>query len=105
VLRALPAAALGRTHGFCLRAGAGSLAEVGTLCPVDAGFVAQGRLLEDVSFINASGLVRRGAIRRAGQPPLAFYQRAEWMRAWFLDDAEEVTERCAALARLLDERG
>jgi hypothetical protein len=56
-----------------------------------------------VSFINASGLVRRGAIRRAGQAPLAFYERPEWMRAWFLEDAAEITARCAALARLLGE--
>jgi hypothetical protein len=105
VLRALPAAALARTHVFCLRAVGESLAQIGTLCPVDAGLVAQGRLLEDVSFINASGLVRRGAIRRAGQPPLAFYERPEWMRAWFLEDADEVTERCAALAQVLDEAG
>lgn len=102
VLRALPAAALARAHAFCLRAVGESLAEVGTLCPVQAGFVAQGRLLEDVSFINASGLVRRGAIRRAGQPPLAFYERPEWMRAWFVDDAEEVIARCAALAAVLE---
>jgi hypothetical protein len=102
VLRALPATALARTHVFCLRAVGESLAEVGTLCPTAAGFVAQGRLLEDVSFINASGLVRRGAIRRAGQPPLAFYERPEWMRAWFLDDADQVIARCASLARLLD---
>lgn len=101
VLRALPAAALARTHAFCLRAVGESLVEVGTLCPVDAGFVAQGRLLEDVSFINASGLVRRGAIRRTGQPPLAFHERPEWMRAWFLDDADQVITRCAALARVL----
>lgn len=105
VLRALPAAALARARAFCLRAVGESLAEVSKLCPVDAGFVAHGRLLEDVSFINASGLVRRGAIRRAGQPPLAFYERPEWMRAWFLEDAEEVTARCAALAPLLGEVG
>jgi hypothetical protein len=47
--------------------------------------------------------VRRGAIRRAGQAPLAFYERPEWMRAWFLRAADEVTTRCAALARLLGE--
>jgi hypothetical protein len=101
VLRALPPAALARTHAFCLRAVGVSLAEVGRLCPVSAGFVAEGRLLDDVSFINASGLVQRGAIRRAGRSPLAFYERPEWMRAWFLEDAEEVTARCAALARVL----
>ena len=103
VLRALPAACLARTHAFCLRAVGESLAQVGTLCPATAGFVAHGRLLEDVSFINASGLVRRGAIRRAGHHPLAFYERPEWMRAWFLADADLVIARCASLARLLDD--
>lgn len=101
VLRALPAAALARAHAFCLRAAGESLGEIATLCPVEAGFVAPGRLLDDVSFINASGLVRRGAIRRTGRPPLAFHERPEWMRAWFLDDAEKVTAHCAALAALL----
>jgi hypothetical protein len=103
VLGALPPAAQTRAHAFCLRGVAESLARVGKRCPVEAGFVADGRLLEDVSFINASGLVRRGAIRRAGQAPLAFHERPEWMRAWFLQDAEEVTARCAALARRLGE--
>jgi hypothetical protein len=103
VLDALAPQAQARAHVFCLRGVADSIARVAKVSPVDAGFVASGRLLEDVSFINASGLVRRGAIRRAGQPPLAFYERPEWMRAWFPADAEEATARCAALARLLGE--
>jgi hypothetical protein len=103
VLKALAPDARARAHAFCLRAAQESLADVATLCPATAGFVASGRLLEDVSFINASGLVRRGAIRRVGQAPLAFYERPEWMTAWFGKDAEEVTARCAALARLLGE--
>jgi hypothetical protein len=103
VLRALPPAARAGAHAFCLRAVGESLAEIGKLCPVEAGFVAHGRLLEDVSFINASGLVRRGAHPRAGRPPLSFHERPEWMRAWFLEDAEEVIARCATLARLLGE--
>jgi hypothetical protein len=102
-LRALPPHALARTRAFCLRAVAESLETVAKLCPVAAGFVATGRLLEDVSFINASGLVRRGAIRRAGLPPLAFFERPEWMRAWFGDDADEVIARCADLAQRLGE--
>jgi hypothetical protein len=101
VLGALAPPALARAHAFCLRAVADSLARVAKLAPVEAGFVAHGRLLDDVSFINASGLVRRGAIRRAGDTPLAFHERPEWMRAWFPKDAEDVTEQCAALARLL----
>ena len=103
VLKALPADARSRAHAFCLRAVRESLADVRALCPASAGFVATGRLLEDVSLINASGLVRRGAIRRAGRPPLAFHERPEWMRAWFLNDAHAVTAQCVALARLLGE--
>ena len=102
VLHALPPGALARTRAFCLRAVDASLAALRALCPVTTGVAAPGRLLDDVSFINASGLVRRGAIRRAGRPPLAFYERPEWIRAWFPDDANEVIARCADLARRLD---
>ena len=51
----------------------------------------------------ARGLVLRGAFLRAGQTPLAFYERQEWMSAWFGKDSEEITARCAALARVLGE--
>jgi hypothetical protein len=102
VLRALPPGAIERTHAFCLRAVADSLAAVAALCPLTAGFVAPGRLLDEVSFINASGLVRRGAIRRVGRAPLAFFERPEWMHAWFGADADAVTATCAELARLID---
>ena len=71
------------------------------LAPVTVGVAAPGRLLDDVSFINASGLVRRGAIRRVGRAPLAFYERPEWIRAWFPDHAAEVIACCAELARRL----
>ena len=103
VLRALPADAQARTRAFCLRAVDVSLGPLRGICPVTVGFSAPGRLLDDVSFINASGLVRRGAIRRAGQPPLAFYERPEWIRAWFPDAADEVIACCAALAQQLDD--
>jgi hypothetical protein len=105
VLRALPARALPRTRAFCLRAVAVSLEPLRRLCPVTAGLAAPGRLLEDVSFINASGLARRGAIRRVGQEPLAFYERPEWIRAWFPEHADEVIARCAELARRLERNG
>ena len=102
VLRALPDGTLMQTHAFCLRAVQASVAPLRALCPITAGFMAPGRLLDDVSFINASGLVRRGAIRRVGRPPLAFYERPEWMRAWFPRDADDVIARCAELARQLE---
>ena len=100
VLAALPPAR--RVHAFCLRAVADSLSAVAALAPVSAGFAASGRILDDVSFINASGLVKRGAIRRRGRPSLAFYERPEWMAAWFPTDHEAITALCRELAGELE---
>jgi hypothetical protein len=83
VLEALSPVVRAHTHAFCLRCVAESLVTLRTLCPVTPGFAAPGRILDEVSFINASGLVRRGSIRRAGRPALAFFERPEWIRAWF----------------------
>lgn len=105
VLDALPPAALRRAHAFCLRAVAESLGAVRARCPLSAGFVAPGRVLDETSFINASGLVQRGAIRRADQAPLAFFERPQWIRAWFPEAANEIIARCRALCRVLEERG
>jgi hypothetical protein len=103
-MRTVLAAAPGgrRLHAFCLRAVAESLPRVAELAPVTAGFSAPGRILDDVSFINASGLVRPGAIRRRGRPPLAFYERPEWMAAWFPADHAEIRAVCRELAAELE---
>ncbi|MBM3223586.1 MAG: hypothetical protein FJZ47_07280 [Candidatus Tectomicrobia bacterium] len=102
VLQALPTAVLARTHAFCLRGVAESLPSVQALCPISIGFAAPGRILEDVSFINAAGLVRRISIRRAGQPSLAFFDRPVWMHAWFPGYAAEVIALCQRLHALLE---
>jgi len=102
VLDALPSRLRPRTRVFALRAVAESLEAVATLVPVTAGIAALGRMLTDVSIIKASGLVRRGAIRRAGRPPLAFFERAEWMAAWFPADHAEVTALCRDLCAALE---
>jgi hypothetical protein len=91
-----------RTHAFCLRGVAASIARVAALCPITAGVTAPGRPLDEVSFINASGLVRRIAIRRPGQPPLAFLDRPDWLRAWFPADHAEILELCRRLNALLE---
>ena len=103
VLAALSPALRARANAFCLRAVAQSVAEVARLAPVSVGFAAPGRLLTDVSFINASGLVRRGAIRRAAAPPLAFFERVEWMAAWFPGYHGEIVAVCRELAAALEE--
>jgi len=102
ILLALAPSARARARAFCLRAVAESLRAVEPLCPITAGIAVPGRILDEVSFINASGLVHRGAIRRAGQPPLAFFERPEWMRAWFPGYADEVTRLCRELNALLE---
>jgi hypothetical protein len=98
----LPASVRARTRVFSLRAVAETVANLGALAPVTVGVALPGRLLSDVSVIKASGLVRRGAIRRAGRPPLAFFERPEWMAAWFPDDHAEVTSLCRDLCAALD---
>jgi adenine/guanine phosphoribosyltransferase-like PRPP-binding protein len=105
LIEALPPALRARTHAFCLRGVAGSIAAIATLCPITAGVAAPGRLLEDVSFINASGLVRRVAIRRSGRPPLAFFDRPDWIRAWFPTTHREVLALCRELNVLLEPQG
>lgn len=102
VLEALPPALLGRTRAFCLRGIAESIARVAALCPVTAGIAAPGRALDDVSFINASGLVLRVGIRRQGRPPLAFFDRPEWIRAWFPGRSDSVISVCRRLNALLE---
>jgi hypothetical protein len=102
VLHALPPALLARTHAFCLRGVAESLASIRALCPLAIGFAAPGRILSEVSFINASGMVLRVGIRRTAQPPLAFFERPAWMDAWFPGYAAEVIAVCHRLNALLE---
>jgi hypothetical protein len=102
LLEALPAPARACARAFCLRGAAESIAAVAALCPITAGVAAPGRLLEDVSFINASGLARRIAIRRPGQPPLAFFDRPDWIRAWFPAGHARVLTLCRELNGLLE---
>jgi len=105
LLGALPPAVRARTHAFCLRGVAESIPVIEALCPITVGFAAPGKMLDEVSFINASGLVRRGAIRRVGATPLAFFERPEWIREWFGEAAAAIIERCARLNALLEPDG
>jgi hypothetical protein len=105
VLEALPSALLRRTQAFCLRGVEESVAPIARLCPVTVGIAAPGRMLEDVSFINASGLVLRVGIRRRGQAPLAFFERPDWIRAWFPCRDRDVISACRRLNALLEGGG
>src|SRR2546429_911172 len=75
VLEALPAATRARTRAFCLRGLAESIAAVAAPCPITPGVAAPGRLPQGLSFVTASGLARRIAIRPRGQPPPALFER------------------------------
>jgi hypothetical protein len=105
LLSALPPDLLPRTHAFCLRGVAESLPSLRALCPLSIGFAAPGRILEDVSFINATGLVLRIAIRRPGQPAMAFFERPDWLQAWFPGRADAVLALCQRLNALLEPLG
>jgi hypothetical protein len=102
ILQTLPQSVRRRTHAFCLRGIADSVSRVRRLCPVSIGFAAPGRMLDEISFINASGLVLRVGIRRPRQPPMAFFERPMWMQAWFPGRAEEVIEACRQLNAVLE---
>jgi adenine/guanine phosphoribosyltransferase-like PRPP-binding protein len=102
VLEALPAPLRARARAFCARGVAQSIDALAALCPITAGIAAPGRKLDDVSFINASGLVRRVAIRRRGRPALAFFERPEWISAWFPKVDGEVLQLCRRLNAILE---
>ncbi|MGQ4810534.1 hypothetical protein NKDENANG_04011 [Candidatus Entotheonellaceae bacterium PAL068K] len=102
VLGVLPASILTRTHAFCLRGIAASLPSLRAFCRLSIGFAAAGRILEEVSFINATGLVLRVGIRRPGQRPMAFFERPMWLHAWFPGYADEVMRVCRRLNILLE---
>jgi hypothetical protein len=105
VLQALPPEVRARTQVFCLRGVAASLAAITAFCPIAIGFAAPGRLLDEVSFINASGLVLRLGIRHPDQPPQAFFERPMWMHAWFPGYADEVIALCQRLNAILEPDG
>lgn len=105
VLLELPAEVLARTQVFCMRGVAASAAEIKALCPITVGFAAPGRLLDEVSFINASGLVMRVGIRHPNEPPQAFFERSAWMHAWFPGYGDEVVALCQRLNAILEPDG
>jgi hypothetical protein len=105
VLLALPPEIRARTQVFCLRGVAASVADISALCSIEIGFAASGRLLDEVSFINASGLVMRVGIRHRERPQQAFFERPIWMHAWFPGYADEVIALCQRLNAILEPDG
>lgn len=79
-----------RIHIFALQAITDTLTKLKAVSQISVGLHMDGRIDEEVSVIKASGLFEKGAIRRVRQEPLAFFEREEWMRAWFPDNAEKV---------------
>jgi hypothetical protein len=105
LLQALPPEVRACTQAFCLRGVAASLASIRALCPIAIGVAAPGSLLDEVSFINASGLVLRVGIRHPDRPSQAFFERPMWMQAWFPGYADEVIALCQRLNTILEPDG
>jgi hypothetical protein len=105
VLQTLPLEVRARTHAFCLRGVAASIPSITALCPMTIGFAAPGNLFDEVSFINASGMVMRLGIRRSGLPPQAFFERPMWMHVWFPGYADDVIALCRQLNARLEPDG
>ena len=105
VLGLVPTALLRHARVFCLRGVGETLGALASLCPITAGVAAPGRRLEEVSFINATGLVLRVSIRRQGKSSLAFFDRPEWLRSWFPGYDGQVLDLCRRLNALLDPPG
>ena len=102
LLDRLPAASLKGAEVFCLQAMATALPALRSRCAVHAGFEMQGEPEQDVTIIKASHLFERGAIRRANQPDLAFFERGEWMSDWFPFDDGTITRLCRQLWALTE---
>ncbi len=105
ILQALPPEVRTRTHAFCMRGVAASLPSIAALCPVTIGFAAPGRLLDEVSFINASGMVLRVGIRHPDHPSQAFFERPMWVHTWFPGYADEVIALCQRLNAIMEPDG
>lgn len=85
---------------FCLQGVAGSLNALRRRCTVHAGVELFGEPERDLTVIKASHLFEPGAIRSA-TGDLAFYERPDWMAAWFPDAAGPIVAVCARLHRLI----
>ena len=77
-----------------------SLAVVKKRCSVRLAASIQGRRDKEVSLIRASGLFKPGAILPSRGKPLAFYQRTQWMRAWFPENYRQIISVCHQLRNL-----
>ncbi|MHB8576285.1 MAG: hypothetical protein ACYDCQ_13250 [Dehalococcoidia bacterium] len=96
VLDRLPAKTLRQTTVFLLQAIAETLPRLRRLCAVEVGLEMPGALETEVSVIKASHLFETGAIRRPNGD-LAFFERQEWMRAWFPRHVDAIISLCERL--------
>lgn len=98
----LPAGVVATTHIFALQAVAQALPPLRARCTVHAGIELVGVPERDLTVIKASHLFERGAIRRGVGGDLAFYERREWLDAWFPERGGRIVALCARLHALLD---
>ncbi len=85
---------------FCLQGIAESLDQLANKMLIYCAHSIVGIPEKEVSIIRLSGLFLPGSIRLENGQELAFWQRPEWMQAWFPTNATDITQYCSQL--LLD---
>ena len=85
---------------FCLQGVASTLATLRGRGRVHAGIELAGERERDLTVIKASHLFEPGAIHTT-RGDLAFYERREWMDAWFADASATIVALCERLRHLL----
>lgn len=90
-------------HILCLQAIEETIPRISAHCSFTTGFLMPGKIEEEVSVIKISGLFMKGAIKRVNAPPLAFFERPEWIANWFPNKPEKIIEICRNISELLSQ--
>lgn len=87
----------------CLQASQAGVLSLDCSMPVIAATLLPGRIDSEISIIKATGLFTSGAIRGEDGVNKAFFQRPEWLKAWFPQNFQSIYELCQHIYNSLEE--